>query len=227
MAAKYVYNSPYAFQENKLGLGRELEGLELMPHDWLMNYLTVKAAQWRSNVSPSQRTFKDAVNNRASASVRGEINNMNINVANININADKAKDIINISNSVGTISKETVNTVKEVTRDAADGLETSGDALIIAAPATGPAAPVVAGAGEVLSTTVTVTNIGLDLLEGNLESAGERAAIEIVTGGVSTLAKKAPGVDGSTSRLVDSHIATYEEVVVPAVQEEMDAQNDL
>ncbi|WP_420386229.1 DUF6443 domain-containing protein [Roseivirga sp.] len=26
---KYVYNSPYAFAENKLGLGRELEGLEL------------------------------------------------------------------------------------------------------------------------------------------------------------------------------------------------------
>ena len=29
LAAKYPYNSTYAFQENKLGLGRELEGLEL------------------------------------------------------------------------------------------------------------------------------------------------------------------------------------------------------
>jgi RHS repeat-associated protein len=31
IASKYVYNSPYAFAENKLGLGRELEGLELAP----------------------------------------------------------------------------------------------------------------------------------------------------------------------------------------------------
>jgi len=29
LAEKYAYNSTYAFQENKLGLGRELEGLEL------------------------------------------------------------------------------------------------------------------------------------------------------------------------------------------------------
>jgi len=31
LASKYEYNSTYAFQENKLGLGRELEGLELAP----------------------------------------------------------------------------------------------------------------------------------------------------------------------------------------------------
>jgi RHS repeat-associated protein len=31
LADKYVYNSPYAFAENKLGMGVELEGLELGP----------------------------------------------------------------------------------------------------------------------------------------------------------------------------------------------------
>ena len=30
LATSYPYNSPYAFQENKMGLGRELEGLELV-----------------------------------------------------------------------------------------------------------------------------------------------------------------------------------------------------
>ena len=34
LAAKYPYNSTYAFQENKLGLGRELEGLELEFFGW-------------------------------------------------------------------------------------------------------------------------------------------------------------------------------------------------
>ena len=31
LAQDYAYNSPYAFQENKMGMGRELEGLELAP----------------------------------------------------------------------------------------------------------------------------------------------------------------------------------------------------
>ena len=35
LAADYVYNSTYAFQENKLGLGTELEGAELRKHEWL------------------------------------------------------------------------------------------------------------------------------------------------------------------------------------------------
>ncbi|HUH35731.1 MAG TPA: RHS repeat-associated core domain-containing protein [Moheibacter sp.] len=35
LSEKYVYNSPYAFQENKMGMGVELEGLELKEHDWM------------------------------------------------------------------------------------------------------------------------------------------------------------------------------------------------
>lgn len=31
LAEKYPYNSTYAFQENKMGMGVELEGLELAP----------------------------------------------------------------------------------------------------------------------------------------------------------------------------------------------------
>lgn len=33
LAEKYSYNSPFAFQENKIGLGRELEGLEMTSFD--------------------------------------------------------------------------------------------------------------------------------------------------------------------------------------------------
>ncbi len=32
LAEEYAYNSPYAFQENKLGMGVELEGLEMVPN---------------------------------------------------------------------------------------------------------------------------------------------------------------------------------------------------
>ncbi|PID68470.1 MAG: hypothetical protein CR989_05190, partial [Flavobacteriales bacterium] len=37
LAKDYVYNSTYAFQENKLGMGIELEGAELVPHTWLVS----------------------------------------------------------------------------------------------------------------------------------------------------------------------------------------------
>ncbi|MEV8577403.1 RHS repeat-associated core domain-containing protein, partial [Elizabethkingia anophelis] len=36
LASKYPYNSPYALQENKLGMGVELEGLELFPFEFLL-----------------------------------------------------------------------------------------------------------------------------------------------------------------------------------------------
>lgn len=36
LAEKYTYNSTYAFQENKMGLGRELEGLEVEFFPWLL-----------------------------------------------------------------------------------------------------------------------------------------------------------------------------------------------
>ena len=35
LAEDYMYNSTYAFQENKLGIGIELEGLEVSRHEWL------------------------------------------------------------------------------------------------------------------------------------------------------------------------------------------------
>ncbi len=37
LAEDYPYNSTYAFQENKMGMGRELEGKELELHTWLVS----------------------------------------------------------------------------------------------------------------------------------------------------------------------------------------------
>jgi RHS repeat-associated protein len=44
LADIYVYNSPYAFAENKLGLGIELEGLEIIP-TYGMEYANAKTSQ--------------------------------------------------------------------------------------------------------------------------------------------------------------------------------------
>jgi len=55
LAEKYLYNSPFAFQENKMGLGRELEGLELSPQSYLQN-------ETNKVVSQVKRTANDAWN---------------------------------------------------------------------------------------------------------------------------------------------------------------------
>ena len=49
LAEDYVYNSPYAFQENKLGLGTELEGLEL---DMSARYNDLDNFAVRNNLNP-------------------------------------------------------------------------------------------------------------------------------------------------------------------------------
>jgi len=42
LAGKYPHNSTYAFQENKMGLGRELEGLELAPFFGFSDFITLE-----------------------------------------------------------------------------------------------------------------------------------------------------------------------------------------
>ena len=94
------------------------------------------------------------------------------------------------------------------------------------APATGPAAPVVAGIGGTMSTIGTATNIGLDVVEGDYKSAGKRVVNEVITGGLSTIAKKAPGVDEKTSQLIDAHIEVYDNVIVPIVQDKIEEKKN-
>ncbi|MET3730561.1 RHS repeat-associated core domain-containing protein [Moheibacter stercoris] len=57
LAEQYAYNSTYAFQENKMGMGRELEGLELEMFD----YLKDKASQAANYVSTKTTEAKEWV----------------------------------------------------------------------------------------------------------------------------------------------------------------------
>lgn len=59
LAEDYSYNSTYAFQENKMGLGRELEGLELAMFD----YLKDKAGQTANYISNKTSEAKEWVKN--------------------------------------------------------------------------------------------------------------------------------------------------------------------
>ncbi|MGV3459069.1 MAG: hypothetical protein ACO1N9_01315 [Flavobacterium sp.] len=216
LTEEYTYNSPYAFQENKMGMGRELEGLEMMPHDFVFNYVAKKIAQLASSTSTARAQLKEAVSNRAGAAVRGETTNVNI-AGKINLN--KGRDIAQIGKSGTKIIQETKKVTKVVVRDTADTLENTGDGMVIVAPATGPFAPVVSGVGGTMSAAGAVVNFTVDIAEEKYEEAGERFIKEITLGAVSGAVKKAPGVDESTSQIIDSHIEVYDNVIVPEVEE--------
>ena len=136
-------------------------------------------------------------------------------------NINKINDAITITKSVNKISKEAVNATKTVVRDGADVLETTGDSMVVVAPLTGPAAPAVAGIGGTLSTVGTSTNIALDVVEGSYESAGNRVVNEVITGGLSTIVKNAPGVNETTSQIIDAKIEIYDNVIIPKIQEKI------
>ncbi|SHL02966.1 hypothetical protein [Flavobacterium chilense] len=54
LAEKYPYNSTYAFQENKMGMGRELEGLELAPRNPTASFGGWISSKYNSAVSSFQ-----------------------------------------------------------------------------------------------------------------------------------------------------------------------------
>lgn len=223
LAEKYTYNSPYAFQENKMGLGVELEGLELVTFDQMKVYFTALKYAFIGKTEQARSNLKTSINNRVEVSITGK-EKSNVQVANYNVN--KVSDYGTMAESIKTISNEAKVTTKQVVRDGADALETAGDALVVAAPATGPAAPAVAGIGSTMSTVGTATNISMDVMEGDFNSAGKRVVNEVITGGLSTIAKKAPGVDEKTSQLIDAHIEVYDNVIVPIVQDKIEEKKN-
>jgi RHS repeat-associated protein len=67
LAEKYAYNSTYAFQQNKLGLGRELEGLELAYRDPTAAFGNYVVAKVNSVISSIQTTSEKGVQAVSSA----------------------------------------------------------------------------------------------------------------------------------------------------------------
>ena len=222
LAEDYTYNSTYAFQENKLGMGIEAEGAETIGFD-LVRYFSVAKAVYDSKTSGARSKLGEAVGNRVEVLRTGGERN-NASIAGYNVN--QVQDVATISESLNTIGTEAKNSSKKIARDGSNALEVSGDALVVAAPFTGPAAPIVAGLGEGMSTVGTLGNITLDLAEGDVESAGERVIIEVVSGGLSTLAKDSKHVDEATQRAIDANLAAYENIVIPAVKEGVEKTQD-
>jgi len=94
LAQDYVYNSPYAFQENKMGLGRELEGLELGP-----NMLNSKLNAFAGNIGYKFTSTIETVKKQAiSIATRFQ-----------NVVKDNKKEILGVANGLQELGSKTTD----------------------------------------------------------------------------------------------------------------------
>ena len=108
LAEDYVYNSTYAFQENKLGLGVELEGLELAMFDWLKNTATSDAAKNPNGVGAHALGISQGLANTVTGTIDAISNPVQTlsamgDLASPLPNSTKIKAAIGVSNSVDTV----------------------------------------------------------------------------------------------------------------------------
>jgi RHS repeat-associated protein len=211
LTEKYTYNSPYAFQENKMGMGRELEGLELLPND-IFHYLLRKGVELKIKLETPRNNLNTAIVNRVNVGISGR-EKSNTNVAGLNVN--KVTDYGTMGQSVKTIAKETKTTTKEIIRDGADGMETGGDIITGVGIVTGQ--PEIMAIGQGISKTGTIINGVLDVTEGNFDKVGETVIKETVLGEVGKYAK------GKANNEVQEYIIDAQIETLDKIYEETDS----
>lgn len=110
LADKYVYNSPNAFSENKLGRGIELEGLEMYEQAFTSLFITLKA-----NTTGNDKNMGSALMNshKSNTTLNTEASSM-IKPSNSARMSDIGSVSNNINKNVNEVEKVTLSTAKVV-----------------------------------------------------------------------------------------------------------------
>ena len=221
LASDYVHNSTYAFAENKVIQYNELEGLEIATP---AIYQTLKAGY-----NQAKKGIIDLVGGARNEVIRkttegtvppSERNTTSTNTDGGNLNSNQQQMLDGLS-AIGSVIPD----VDVDTRDVANAMEVGGDAAVVGSLASGPGAPVTATLGAISSTVGTATNVTLDVMEGDFNSAGKRVVIEVLSGGLSSLTKNAPGMDDTAQSVIDGTISVIENVIVPIVENKIESDN--
>lgn len=171
MANKYVYNSPYAFSENKVTAHVELEGAEALEFAVSMK-LAEFAGRTASSVSNIKSGGTRLISNR-SGSVPSEVPMSNRERQVVKIGG-QATDAKMVTDGIKDIAKTGI-------RMSAETAQSSGDAIETAGIVTGQLE--IAAVGKFISLSGKAVNMTMDAAEGNLTL--EDATYEVVKEGVS------------------------------------------
>lgn len=125
LAEDYAYNSTYAFQENKLGMGIELEGLELARQRGGVNDI----------VGGATKALKESTNVRREMAIQGSQGGEAMIKA-------KHERRTNLSSAMGQSVNGTTELGKGIAYSLGDGLDVAGDyvekgSLLLAIPSSG------------------------------------------------------------------------------------------
>jgi RHS repeat-associated protein len=183
LASKYAYNSTYAFQENKLGLGVELEGLEL--------------ERLRGGVEQFFQGVKNLVSNETYGEAYRQMESSQSNNTEEKISIEQGGQQKSVA-ALGNMAEGGIEAVKGGSYAAGDALDNAGDALetgaLVAAPFTEGASLGLLPIAEGLQATGKTIKGAVNISDGNYLDAG----IE----GSSILVNKAIGK--ATDKIIDA-----------------------
>lgn len=110
LAEKYTYNSTYAFSDNKLGMGIELEGLEVFPTD-LAVWFSIKASEMQAKFKGSAKKVIEANTNTIEKAVQRADPNFDPERARIERIAQTAEGLNDMAEVVGDVGHLTLDVI--------------------------------------------------------------------------------------------------------------------
>jgi RHS repeat-associated protein len=156
LASKYVYNSPYAFSENKVTHHIELEGAEGLE-------IGLAVAEFKARTAASVSNIQSAGGRLVSG-----------NSGNVPKDAPVSGEDRQMIKTTGQLSdaKQVTDGVKDISKTGvkmgAEGMQGAGQAIEVAGIVTGQ--PEIAGAGEAISNVGKGVEMAMDASEGNLKA---------------------------------------------------------
>ncbi|MGB2136553.1 MAG: RHS repeat domain-containing protein, partial [Flavobacteriaceae bacterium] len=205
LAEDYTYNSTYAFQENKMGMGVELEGLELKRfQDGLKELIT--------GIS---RMISEPLNVNRQMDKNGFRQNERSEIARIESRQE-------MSQAVGQTAYGGSETLKGGTKTVGEGLKVSGDGITYIGIAI--AQPGVVAAGETISSVGTGMNAMVDISDGKpVENVALETIVSMGFGKAGKMGVKATqkvagkefiksGANKTTESIIQGTVKGYEKI---------------
>ena len=215
LAEKYIYNSPYAFSENKVIRHRELEGLESV--DAVTFYSEASDALERAAVGVGnffQGLFQSGSGIPQSAEV--PVSQQTVNIVNVTSKpGELTRAGEKIRESVGPTLSEGAKALRkglEATSEVGTVTKRVGAGIAIPVPEVG--IPLM-GTGQVIESGSDLGLVGLDALEGNVEGAAWGLATWYFDNKTSEWIKsaaKGSEPSGQTRGLLESIYESWKEV---------------